>query len=309
MGHFLRPSLPTRSTLSPPVPSRPPNLVLSFSAALPREVIMLAIATAALIVFSMTAEAAFMKYDYGGREIYKHEDDSYEPSYEHKRGDDYPEPSHKSHYADQYHGHKPSYEIQDYSLRPHHDSYDEDHYGRYAYSVEPSYSHYRHRRAADKKDDEDGEDKKDEDDDDDEEEKKTEVSTETWINLTESLSLIAKKLDDDGGDDDDEDDDDDDEEESKMSESYTYKPNRKYRKSQEPRSYRSKRDAVTKAMKETMDLVGGLREGQKSCKELRKGCKVVKNNRPCRNFCRKCISAECSCNGAQFSKCKRILNK
>merc|ERR1712117_130561 len=237
MGHFLRPSLPTRSTLSPPVPSRPPNLVLSFSAALPREVIMLAIATAALIVFSMTAEAAFMKYDYGGREIYKHEDDSYEPSYEYKRGDDYPEPSHKSHYADQCHGHKPSYEIQDYSLRPHHDSYDEDHYGRYAYSVEPSYSHYRHRRAAD------------------------------------------KKLDDDGGDDDDEDDDDDDEEESKMSESYTYKPNRKYRKSQEPRSYRSKRDAVTKAMKETMDLVGGLREGLKSCKELRKGCKVVKNNR------------------------------
>merc|ERR1719323_2937503 len=93
------------------------------------------------------AEAAY-KYDYGGREIYKHEDyDSYEPSYEYKRGDDYPEPSHKSHYADQYQGHKPSYEIQDYSLRPHHDSYDEDHYGR--------------KRGADKDDDEeDGKDKK-----------------------------------------------------------------------------------------------------------------------------------------------------
>merc|ERR1712117_193847 len=193
MGHFLRPSLPTRSTLSPPVPSRPPNLVLSFSAALPREVIMLAIATAALIVFSMTAEAAFMKYDYGGREIYKHEDDSYEPSYEYKRGDDYPEPSHKSHYADQYHGHKPSYEIQDYSLRPHHDSYDEDHYGRYAYSVEPSYSHYRHRRAADKKDDEDGEDKKDEDDDDDEEEKKRLKLAQRRGSIWRSLSLLSLK--------------------------------------------------------------------------------------------------------------------
>merc|ERR1712241_773331 len=138
MGHFLRPSSPTRSLrVCPPrrllvrrslLVRRPPRgqrksallAPLYLIDALPREVIMLAIATAALIVLATTAEAAFMKYDHGGREIYKHED--YD-SYEHKRGDDYPEPSHKSYYADQYHGHKPSYETQDYSLRPH-DSYD-----------------------------------------------------------------------------------------------------------------------------------------------------------------------------------------
>jgi len=113
-----------------------------------------AIVTAALLVLATTAEAAFIKYDYGGSESYKHEDyDSYKPSYEHKRGEDYPEPSHKSHYADQYYGHKPSYEVKDYSHRPHHDSYDEDHYGRDAYSVVPSYSQssspsYRNKRSA-----------------------------------------------------------------------------------------------------------------------------------------------------------------
>merc|ERR1712149_59304 len=91
--------------------------------------------------------------------------------------------------------------------------------------VVPSYSHessspsykqthepsHRHKRAADKKDEYD-EDGKDKDDDEDEEEEETEVSTETWINLAESLSLIAKKLDDDDGEDDDDDEDDDDEE-------------------------------------------------------------------------------------------------
>merc|ERR1711884_535942 len=122
VSHEVTASLSSSPTLSPPVSPRPASSTWStqvrpsrssVSAALPREVIMLAIATAALIVLAMTAEAAFMKYDHGGREIYKHED--YD-SYEHKRGDDYPEPSHKSHYAGQYHGHKPSYEIQDYSL-------------------------------------------------------------------------------------------------------------------------------------------------------------------------------------------------
>merc|ERR1712154_633110 len=111
---------------------------LSSSAALPREVKMLATATAALIVLATTAEGAFIKYDYGGRESYKHEDHD---SYEHKRGDYYSEPSHKSHYADQYYGHKPSYKIQDYSHRPHHDSYDEDYYGGIAYSEEPTYTY------------------------------------------------------------------------------------------------------------------------------------------------------------------------
>merc|ERR1711884_420350 len=250
VSHEVIASLSSSPTRSPPVSPRPASSTWSMqvrpsrsslSAALPREVIMLAIATAALIFLATTAEAAFMKYDHGGREIYKHED--YD-SFEHNRGDNYPEPSHKSHYADQYHGHKPSYEIQDYSLRPHHDSYDEDHYGRYAYSVEPSYSHessspsykqthlphYRHKRGADKKDDddEDGKDEKDDDDGDDEEEEETEVDTETWVNLADSLSLIARKL----ADRDDDGDDEDDEEEMHMSEAstYTYEPIRKSKK-------------------------------------------------------------------------------
>merc|ERR1712027_205018 len=151
----------------------------SSSAAVPREVIMLAIATAALIVLATAAEALFVKYD---SESYKHEDyDSYNP-YEHRSGDYYPEPSHKSHYSDKYYGHKPSYEVQDDSHRPHHDSYEEDHYGRDAYSVVPSYAQtvrrpsspsykqthvphyiYRRKRRANKDDDEDGKDKKDDD--------------------------------------------------------------------------------------------------------------------------------------------------
>merc|ERR1712117_427422 len=152
-------------------------------------------------------------------------------------------------------------------------------------------------------DDEDGKDKKDDDDDDDdEEEEETEVSTATWINLAESLSLIAKKLDnDDEGGDDDDDDDDDDDEESKMSESYIYR-NRKYRKSHEPRSYRNKR-SVTKgvksqAMGEAMDLVDGLREEQGRKKLTKKFCKK----------CKKCKAAM-NCNGADFSKCNKVRNK
>merc|ERR1712117_703726 len=114
------------------VNASPSSSLLALSAALPREVIMLAIATAALIVLATTAETAYIKY--GGSESYKHEDyDSY-----------------KSHYADQY---KPSYKIQDYSHRPHHNSYEEDYYGGDAYSEEPTYTYeprsaYRHKRHA-----------------------------------------------------------------------------------------------------------------------------------------------------------------
>merc|ERR1712117_21158 len=126
------------------VNASPSSSLLSSSVVLPREVKMLAIVTAALLVLAANAEAAFVKYDYGGRESYKHEDyDSYKPSYDHKRGDDYSEPSHKSHYADQYYGDKPSYEVKDYSHRPHHDSYDADNYGRDAYS-------YRSKRSTDR---------------------------------------------------------------------------------------------------------------------------------------------------------------
>jgi len=285
---------------------------------------MLAIATAALIVLATTAEAAFVKNDYGGRESYKHEDsDSYKPSYEHKKGEDYPEPSHKSHYADQYYGHKPSYEVKDYSHRPHHDSYDED-YGRDAYSESssPSYkqtheSSYRYKRGADKNYDEDGKDKKGDKDGDkkgdgeggdgeggdgnEPDEDENEVDTKTWVNLADSLSLIARKLadrdDDDGGeggngeeggdDDDDDDDEDDDEEEMKMSSStYTYEPIRKYKKSHEPRSYRNKRQVAgvteSQAMEETMDLVDGLREEQRrknKCHCTTKGPKG--HHKPC----------------------------
>jgi len=258
---------------------------------------MSATAVAALLVLATLAEAASLKYGHETSAIYK--PDSYEP-YEHKSGDSYHEPSYESHY-----------EEKGYRHRPHHDSYDEDHYGRDAYSVVPSYSHessspsykqthlphYRHKRGADKKDDdeEDGKYKKDdeEDDDDEEEEEETEVSTETWINLAESLSLIAKKLDDDDGEDDDDDEDDDDEEESKMTESYTYKPMKKYRKSHKPRSYRPKRAAsleagVTKsqAMGETMDLVDGLREDQKK-KKCPSKCKKCKKHH-CKRNCKKC---------------------
>jgi len=303
------------------VNASPSSSLLTLSAVL-REVNMLAIATAALIVLATTAEAAFVKNDYGGRESYKHEDsDSYKPSYEHKKGEDYPEPSHKSHYADQYYGHKPSYEVKDYSHRTHHDSYDED-YGRDAYSESssPSYkqtheSSYRYKRGADKMDnyDEDGKDKKGDKDGDkkgdgeggdgeggdgnEPDEDENEVDTKTWVNLADSLSLIARKLADrdnggeggngeEGDDDDDEDDeDDDDEEEMKMSEAstYTYEPirkSKKYRhKSHEPRSYRNKRSVTeeagvteSQAMEETMDLVDSLRDGQaRKCKCTSKG--------------------------------------
>merc|ERR1712117_748018 len=60
-----------------------------------QEVKMLVIATAALLAFSATVEAATSKYDCGGREKYKHEyHGSYKPYYkhgayesEHMRGD------------------------------------------------------------------------------------------------------------------------------------------------------------------------------------------------------------------------------
>jgi len=113
-------------------------------AVLSREVKMLAIATAALIVLSATAQAA-TKYNYGHR-------GSYEPSYEHRvygreykydngheayKTNDY---SYERHYDDQ--DYKPSYKRryagQAYR-EPHHGSYDEDHYGRDAYSEEPIY--------------------------------------------------------------------------------------------------------------------------------------------------------------------------
>jgi len=101
--------------LGPPPSSElgPPRLA---SSAVLQEVKMFAIATAtaALIAFSATAEAATSKYDYGGREKYKHEyRGSYKPYYkhgayerEHMRGDsgydDYNyEPSYASPYADQ----------------------------------------------------------------------------------------------------------------------------------------------------------------------------------------------------------------
>jgi len=305
---------------------RPPSSTWSTQVRPPREVKMSATAVAALLVLATLAEAASLKYGHETRAIYKH--DSYEPSSEHRSGDSYYEPSYESHYADQYKDHKPSYESnyeeKGYRHRPHHDSYDEDHYGRDAYSVETSYAHvssspsykqthvphYRHKRAADKKDDdEDGKDKKDddEDDDDEEEEEETEVSTETWINLAESLSLIAKKLDDGEDDDDDEedDDDDDDEEESKMTESYTYKPmkkSKKYRKSHEPRSYRHKRAVSleagvteSQAMGEALDLVDGLREDQR-----KKNCPRKKHCKHCkRKHCKRCKHCK------KCDKCKK----
>merc|ERR1711879_470009 len=122
MGVSLRPLAPVRSLNS---------ALLSSSAALPREVKMLAIVTAALIVLATTAEAAISKYDYGGRERHKHYDDgSYEPKrYDHGSY----KPSFESHYADQENSHGPSYYADRDYREPHHDSYDEDHYGGDAY--------------------------------------------------------------------------------------------------------------------------------------------------------------------------------
>merc|ERR1712117_513644 len=87
----------------------------------PREVSMLAIATAALIVLATTASSEpyehrvhgseYNKYD-SGHEAYKMRD--YEPSYERR------------------------YAEADYR-EPHHDRYDEDHYGGDAYSEVPTY--------------------------------------------------------------------------------------------------------------------------------------------------------------------------
>merc|ERR1712045_239168 len=128
------------------------------------------------------------------------------------------------------------------------------------------------------------------------------------------LSLIARKLadrDDDGGEggngDEDDEDDDDEEEESKMSESYTYKPNKKYRKSHKPRSYKKRSVAEgagvteSRAMEEAMDLVDGLREeqGRKNRHKLTK------------KFCKKCkkCRAAMNCNGADISKCNKVRNK
>jgi len=97
----------------------------------------IAIATAALLAFSATAEVATTKYDYGGREKYKHEyHGSYKPYYkhgayerEHMRGDggyeDYSyKPSYTSPYADREY------------REPRHDSHDEDHYDRDVYLEE-----------------------------------------------------------------------------------------------------------------------------------------------------------------------------
>jgi len=100
---------------------------------------MLAIATAALLAFSATAEAA-TKYNYGSR-------GSHEPSYEHRvYGSEYRhEPSHDRHYAD-------------------HDNRerDEDYYGGDAYSEEQSHEprsaySYRHKTKRSTDQDEGGE--------------------------------------------------------------------------------------------------------------------------------------------------------
>merc|ERR1719422_1081539 len=131
---------------SPPLPSSPARSTQVRRP--PREVKMLAIATAALLAFSVTVEAASSKYDYGGREKNKHEyHGSYKPYYkhgayerEHMRRYDH---GHEAYEAEDYH-YNPSYEShfadRDYR-EPHHDSYDEDHYGGDAYFEKPSYAY------------------------------------------------------------------------------------------------------------------------------------------------------------------------
>merc|ERR1719422_2363797 len=128
---------------SPPLPSSPARSTQVRRP--PREVKMLAIATAALLAFSVTVEAASSKYDYGGREKYKHEHHgSYKPYYkhgayerEHMRRYDH---GREAYEAEDYH-YDPFYEShfadRDYR-EPHHDSYDEDHYGGNAYFEELS---------------------------------------------------------------------------------------------------------------------------------------------------------------------------
>jgi len=138
---------------------RPPrglrkSILFSSSASLSREVKMLAIAiaTAALLAFSATAEAAITKYDYGGRESYKNEDyDSYDLHGAY--GSDYMrryDHGHEAYEAEDYHN-DPFYEshFADRDYRdPHHDSYDEDHYSGDAYFEEPSFAYAkRYKRA------------------------------------------------------------------------------------------------------------------------------------------------------------------
>merc|ERR1712117_798296 len=86
----------------------------------PREVNMLAIATAALIVLATTASSEPYEHRVHGS-VYK-----YDSSHEAYKMRDY-EPSYERHYAEA-----------DYR-EPHHDRYDEDHYGGDAYSEVPTY--------------------------------------------------------------------------------------------------------------------------------------------------------------------------
>merc|ERR1712027_10871 len=100
ISHEVVVILSSLPTLNPPVsllvrrlPRGQRKSVLSSSAVLPREVKMFAIATAALLVLSTTAEARTTKYAYG------------EPSYDHgheayQMRDYHHEPSYESHYAD-----------------------------------------------------------------------------------------------------------------------------------------------------------------------------------------------------------------
>jgi len=121
ISHEVVVILSSLPTLNPPVsllvrrlPRGQRKSVLSSSAVLPREVKMFAIATAALLVFSVTAQAA-TKYNYGGRG-YKY-DGGYKA---YKRHD----PSYENHYAEDYH------------REPHYDGYGGD-----AYSEDPSYTY------------------------------------------------------------------------------------------------------------------------------------------------------------------------
>merc|ERR1712117_634248 len=110
---------------------------------LSREVKMLAIATAALLALSATVEASISKYDYGGRESYKHEDYDLHGAYgsEYMRRYDH---GHEAYEAEDYHF-GPSYEsrFSDRDYRePHHDGYDEGYSGdaySEVYEVTPSY--------------------------------------------------------------------------------------------------------------------------------------------------------------------------
>merc|ERR1712117_802779 len=54
---------------------------------------------------------------------------------------------------------------------------------------------------------------------------------------------------------------------------------------------------------ETSGPSRGEREGQS------KKCKKIKANKKCCKFCKKCVKEGGPCNGAQFSKCKKIAKK